>query len=194
MILPYVTALRKKLNTIDKAKYHLSTDESSQIAFVEDIRGSYESLGNHMPQVQAKGFDGIITSPPYATGLPYVDTDRLSLVLLGLISADDIYNTQKALIGNREISTLERDDLLLAIDENQADLSKGVIGLCRVLKKAVGSKDGFRRQNVPGVIYKYFSDMANGFIQARHLLKDNAYCVLRCRYELTQLLVERNLL
>ena len=178
VILPYVTALREKLNTIGKAKYHLSTDDSSQIAFREDIRGSYESLGNNMPQVQAEGFDGVITSPPYATGLPYVDTDRLSLVLFGLISADEIYDTQKVLIGSREISKLERDDLILAIDENQADLPEGVIGLCRALKKAVSSKDGFRRHNVPGVIYKYFSDMANGFIQVRQLLKDNAYCAL----------------
>ena len=31
--------------------------------------------------------DAIITSPPYATALPYLDTDRLSLIYLGLLYA-----------------------------------------------------------------------------------------------------------
>lgn len=37
-------------------------------------------------------FDCAITSPPYATALPYIDTQRLSIVWLGLASPDEVKN------------------------------------------------------------------------------------------------------
>lgn len=174
VIQPYIIALEEKIATILKAKHCLTQDGVSQAAFMGDIRTGDGLLKLHVPEIHETGFDGAITSPPYATGLPYVDTDRLSLVLLGLIDADDIHNTQKSLIGNREISKKESENLLLAIDDNHAGLPERVIAFCRKLKGAVGKKDGFRRQNVPGVIYKYFSEMREGFEEVRKLLKNGA--------------------
>ena len=55
-----------------------------------------------------RAFDAVITSPPYATALPYIDTQRLSLVLLGLIGADELRATEAALVGAREITIGER--------------------------------------------------------------------------------------
>ncbi len=39
--------------------------------------------------IQKESFDCVITSPPYASALPYVDTDRLSILLLcSMLSSD----------------------------------------------------------------------------------------------------------
>ena len=48
-------------------------------------------------------FDCALTSPPYATALPYIDTQRLSLVWLGLLHPSEILPLDSYLIGSREI-------------------------------------------------------------------------------------------
>ena len=52
--------------------------------------------------------DVVITSPPYATALPYLDTDRLSLCYLGLLSRPAHRRRDLLMIGNREISERRR--------------------------------------------------------------------------------------
>ncbi|MCI0711941.1 MAG: site-specific DNA-methyltransferase [Chloroflexi bacterium] len=174
VILPFIATFADKIKAIKNSKHHLQPITSTQIAILGDMKNSQDLLNNCKAVSSEFLFDAAITSPPYATGLPYVDTDRLSLVLLGLIDAENIHDTQKSLIGNREISKLQRDELLAHIDNNEANLPPKTIEFCRQLKDAVGIKDGFRRQNVPAVLYKYFSDMAEGFDEVRKLLKPNA--------------------
>ena len=174
VITPYLRSLKTKLATVSKAKQVLTDDDSTQVALLGDIRNASSLLNTHPCMIWTEEFDGVITSPPYAAGLPYVDTDRLSLVLLGLINADDIHDTQRSLIGNREISKSERDGLLAAIGDNAANLPAKVIEFCRELKDAVGSGDGFRKMNSPAVIYKYFAEMAESFSQVRRLVKVTA--------------------
>ena len=53
-------------------------------------------------QIDEQTIDFAITSPPYATALPYIDTQRLSLVWLSMIEAKDIKNLETDLIGSRE--------------------------------------------------------------------------------------------
>src|SRR5262249_23680959 len=53
--------------------------------------------------------DVVITSPPYATALPYLDTDRLSLYYLGLLSRSGHRSRDLEMIGNREISDKKRE-------------------------------------------------------------------------------------
>lgn len=120
-------------------------------------------------------FDAVITSPPYATALPYVDTQRLSLVLLGLINANDIRTTEKLLIGNREITPRERNLLNASIKENADRLPEMCISLCRDMLAALNSSsDGFRRQNMPALIYQYCRDMRLVFEGLCRLLRNNA--------------------
>src|SRR5262249_20113364 len=40
----------------------------------------------------------IVTSPPYATALPYIDTDRLSILALGLAEASEILTLERELL------------------------------------------------------------------------------------------------
>jgi site-specific DNA-methyltransferase (cytosine-N4-specific) len=169
----YLEVVKSKLKTIRQARqYLINQTATTQLALHGDIRSAYTLL--LASNVARSDFDAAITSPPYATGLPYVDTDRLSLVLLGLIDADQIHDTQRALIGNREITNSERKEYMSYIDENTDHLPIQCIKLCRELKGSVSPKDGFRRQNVPAVIYHYFADIAVGFSEVRKLLKRDA--------------------
>src|SRR5262249_39466274 len=45
----------------------------------------------------SKGRRLIVTSPPYATALPYIDTDRLSLLLLGLATPREVRHLEASL-------------------------------------------------------------------------------------------------
>jgi len=64
-------------------------------AMLHDIR---QTVPNHE---LIESFDIAVTSPPYATALPYIDTQRLSLVWLGLSQAKAINSLEETLIGSR---------------------------------------------------------------------------------------------
>jgi site-specific DNA-methyltransferase (cytosine-N4-specific) len=119
-----------------------------------------------------------ITSPPYATALPYIDTQRLSLVWLGLISPEQIAQTEESLIGSREASEETLRKLRNLISENGARLPEPVLNLCSRLQSQVNEKDGFRRRAVPGLLYRYFTDMKKTFATVFHVMKPRGYYVL----------------
>ncbi len=56
-------------------------------------------------------FDCILTSPPYATALPYIDTDRLSLLLLFGMDSVTRARIEESLTGSREIRERQRREL-----------------------------------------------------------------------------------
>jgi hypothetical protein len=121
----------------------------------------------------AARYDFVITSPPYATALPYIDTQRLSLVWLGLCSADEIRRLEGEAVGSREV----RDRSVnweQRLRENADGLPAQVAAMCRKLKAALGSRDGFRRQAVPFVVYRYFADMRRVFLGLTRVLNARA--------------------
>jgi hypothetical protein len=119
-------------------------------------------------------FDGAITSPPYATALPYIDTQRLSLVWLGLCQPGEIGPLDGALIGSREMARREQRALMQALATNGGQLPDQEIELCRNLAQALGPDDGFRRQAVPTLIYRYMRSMRDSFRSVKRLLRDGA--------------------
>jgi hypothetical protein len=122
-----------------------------------------------------KKFDCALTSPPYATALPYIDTQRLSLVWLGLIAPSQILPLEARLVGSREIRGQRSKRVLL--DEllgNFAGLPARQADYCRMLQLALGDGDGFRRQAVPLLLYRYFAGMAEVFNAVRPLMRQGA--------------------
>lgn len=147
-----------------------------QEAILGDVRQAVEIIDKACP---SQKFDAAITSPPYLTALPYIDTQRLSLALLGLIDAANIRGTEKQLIGNREITNRGRQAWEQALRDNKLNLPKLCWQFCCDLITAVNHEnDGFRRQNMPALAYQYFSDMARMFEQIRYLLRSSAHFVL----------------
>ena len=119
-------------------------------------------------------FDAIITSPPYATALPYIDTQRISLVWLGLCEASQIRNLEASLIGSRETIGGEKKELMGGLSDNAAGLPKRLYSLVQDMEKSVATTDGFRKQAVPLLFYRYLRDMKKMFLNVSKMSKDNA--------------------
>jgi len=147
----------------------LGVRETDSKAVLADCR----ELAPH-PALLAHNFDLALTSPPYATALPYIDTQRLSLVWLGLVSASEILELESTLIGSREIRGGKKSDLLAILQSNRAGLPEAEAALCVELQQALTEKDGFRRQAVPRLLYRYFAGMADVFKNVHTLMKPNA--------------------
>lgn len=119
---------------------------------------------------EAGKFDFVITSPPYATALPYIDTQRLSLVWLGLIEPEEIRRLEAGVLGSREVLR-GRDELSAALESNAAGLPADVLNFCMMLSRSLGEGDGFRRQAVPMLLYRYLAGMKATFA--------NLHCAVR---------------
>ncbi len=92
--------------------------------------------------------DAVITSPPYATALPYLDTDRLSLSYLGLLSRGAHRGRDKEMIGNREISEGVRREYLERLRKEEKLLPKSVVRLIgKIDLLNAGGNVGFRRRS-----------------------------------------------
>lgn len=108
-------------------------------------------------------FDAAITSPPYAMALPYIDTQRLSLVWLRLVAPSALLPLEAALIGSRETRGSAKRDWQARLEENGADLPSTQHQYCRKLAGSLAPTDGFRRKAVPTLLYRYFATMRSSF-------------------------------
>ena len=120
--------------------------------------------------------DVIITSPPYATALPYLDTDRLSLCYLGLLSRPAHRKRDLLMIGNREITDRWRREYWDQFLDSDDPLPTNINDLIHNIEKLNRDTDaGFRRKNLPSLLAKYFTDMREVFSSAYKLLKPGGY-------------------
>lgn len=125
-------------------------------------------------EIKPRSVDIVITSPPYATALPYIDTDRLSLILFGYENSSTIRTLESTLIGNREISNAERERTNSKLVEifDCPDMPCEIISLIKtVYFRNKESDAGFRRLNLAALLYKYFLDMEKVLQQIHIVLK-----------------------
>ncbi|EGP4766634.1 DNA methylase [Enterococcus faecium] len=115
--------------------------------------------------------DIAITSPPYATALPYIDTQRLSLVWLGLIRPYEIMPLERTLTGTRELRKSEINKIISEMRENNRKLPQHLNFYVNMLQDTLSEEDGFRRQAVPALLYNYFSDMESMLANILNILK-----------------------
>lgn len=173
----FIETLNAQCSSILKARRVLNDRPSTQKALLGDIRKASELIRNIDPKTPH--FDAAITSPPYVSALPYIDTQRLSLAVLGLINSSEIRTTERLLIGSRELTNRERQQIEHNIMENHDDLPDECIDVCKQLLAAVdGKQDGFRRQNMPALTYQYLRDMSSAFGQINLVLRKGAAFIL----------------
>ena len=116
--------------------------------------------------------DLVLTSPPYATALPYIDTDRLSLLLLFGMDSSSRRPVEHQLVGSREIITKQRREIEKAITDRTTALPDNVSNYLYTLHQRVSSADvGFRRKNMPTLLCRFFSDMASVLKNCQHVLR-----------------------
>lgn len=112
--------------------------------------------------ISRNSIDLILTSPPYATALPYIDTDRLSLMLLFGMGSSSRRPVEQNLIGSREIKKQQQRELEHSIAEQTNVLPDSVNGYLKTLYLRVSKADvGFRRKNMPALLSRFFLDMAS---------------------------------
>lgn len=119
-------------------------------------------------------FDTAITSPPYAMALPYIDTQRLSLVWLNLLEPKAIHKVEANLIGSRELRGIQKKEILSQLELNAAQIPNAQASFCVDLQHALTDQDGFRRQAVPTLLYRYFAAMRDSFSSVKRCMKKGA--------------------
>lgn len=116
--------------------------------------------------------DAVITSPPYATALPYIDTDRLSLVYLGLLPRECHRTRDTLMIGNREVTIRSRERHWTFYEANGSLLPRSTRALIeRIDRLNKAHSAGFRRRNLSALLSKYFFDMREVMRQMHSLLR-----------------------
>ncbi|MCC9596428.1 TRM11 family methyltransferase [Rubrivivax sp. JA1055] len=182
--------IRRRISPFPGQTYLAAYDEAVA-SFVQKLSASQDVLGLVKPvtkaclmdsrqslertkEIATAGFDAALTSPPYATALPYIDTQRLSLVWLGLLEPSEILALEARLVGSREIRGTGKAELLSSLEANKADLPAEEAALCVRLQQTLTEQDGFRRQAVPRLLYRYFADMAESFASVRRVMKAGA--------------------
>lgn len=121
----------------------------------------------------------VITSPPYATALPYIDTDRLSLVALSLIRPTEVKSLESDLTGSREWSTRVAAEWGHRLAANSDRLPPQVVELCNSIRARNDSeRAGFRRQAVPALLYRYFHHMTEALRSWAKVLRPGENAVL----------------
>lgn len=168
-------AVRELIPQILEARKVLQP-EGTQLAILGDIRSAEL---DKLSALHSGSFDAVITSPPYATALPYIDTQRLSLVLLGLVPAESVRKTERDLIGAREIRISERRQLEARLKSGHHSLPSSIERFCReLLVAAEGAENGFRRKSKPALILRYFLDMNRSFQNLKAHLRPGAKVAL----------------
>lgn len=116
--------------------------------------------------------DLVLTSPPYATALPYIDTDRLSLLVLFGMDSSSRRPVEHQLVGSREIITKQRRELEKAITDRATALPTGVSDYLYKFHQRVSKANvGFRRKNMPTLLSRFFLDMASVLKNCQHVLR-----------------------
>jgi DNA modification methylase len=132
-------------------------------------RSSFEMMG-----LGPGSIDLVLTSPPYATALPYIDTDRLSLLVLLGMTATDRRPLEQHLTGSREITASERA-LFEAELSRDNSLPASVSAFLRDLYVVIAQADvGFRRKNMPALLLRFFLDMKQILENVYWAMKANA--------------------
>lgn len=175
--IPLIEELKAKMESIIIAikdfQDSFGVIQSDNRAINTDINNC---LSNDIPD---DSIDFAITSPPYATALPYIDTQRFSLVWLSMVEASGIKNLETELIGSREFKVKhEQDYWNSTLLENSKDLPEEVHVFCKNLFEKISSKDGFRKRAVPSLLYRYFFQMKNMFETVQQKLKSNSHYAL----------------
>ncbi len=135
---------------------------------------AFEQIG-----LSGASVDLLLTSPPYATALPYIDTDRLSLLLLFNMDSSSRRPVEHDLIGSREIVGKRKKALEDGIHDPEVTRPESVRVFLQDLQERVASADvGFRRKNMPALLARFFCDMDAVMTQCRRVMRPGAEAMI----------------
>jgi DNA methylase len=156
--------IRNRLSFKPSAKWRVEQKDSRDLGFI----GNGE-------------IDMVVTSPPYATALPYIDTDRLPMYLLGLLNPESSKKIKAKLIGERDLPDRERvtveDEFAARYDELMMPKQAKEL-ISKILDLNRRGEVGFRRRNVAANLYRYFSGMSKTVSELVRVLRKGGSCAM----------------
>lgn len=166
---------REVLRQIDRIFPYLSVlPRTSRHPFLAIRKGDAIRVHEIFPGYRRK-VGLLITSPPYATALPYLDTDRLSLIVLGLLPRSEHKRIETSMIGTREITQDMRRRAWEQYLRRKSELPMRVSMLIDELAEHNHREEvGFRRRNLPALLGRYFLAMLDAMRSAHTLMKPGA--------------------
>lgn len=170
----FITELTRTVRSVLAFLYE---DQPEDRGAVHVIEGDARFLiGAKAPFEHMAGqFKAVVTSPPYATALPYLDTDRLSLSFLGLLPRAEHRRRDYLMIGNREVTERQRSSYWSEYERQRAALPGNIVSVIdRIHDLNAAGKVGFRRRNLPSLLARYFLDMRDVFQGVTVLLAPRA--------------------
>jgi len=144
------------------------------------IAGDSRSLLSRLHHHRRGSFDAVITSPPYANALPYIDTDRLSLRAFGMLGDGGQKTAEQRQIGNREVPDREIKRLNAEVEREIRNPQLPVALRQLLIKAQRAAREptaGFRRRRTPALLFTYFRDMRAVLEQVATLLRPGAPAV-----------------
>jgi DNA modification methylase len=154
-----VLDLRQRLREFAIRKVHCPNDIGRAKAIYGDSR-LWDSFTNE--NVEPHTIDMMVTSPPYATALPYIDTDRLSILTIHGIPSRERAPLERSLTGSREIKKFDRNVLEEQIGSTTIDKigSATALDITKKIYTLNANADvGFRRKNMGALLLRYFQDL-----------------------------------
>lgn len=158
--------------------YKVCNSAPSPIGNATIWRGNSKNTEVLVDALPEEGVDIVITSPPYATALPYIDTNRLNMLVLNGINASMRVPIEAEMTGTREITKSTRLHYEKLIDEDcfgsiSSPLAREIIKKIHAQNK--DSEVGFRRKNMSALIYMYFHDMSDVMLSLDRVVKKQGY-------------------
>ncbi len=174
VVTEFVTELSRSIGTILSFLYEERAFQPGPVEIIESDARALLARGGPLSRLKGRA-KVIVTSPPYATALPYLDTDRLSLCYLRLLSRREHRIRDYEMIGNREVTESRRRAYWSNYQEHRSELPGEVVAVIERIHRLNASADvGFRRRNLPALLARYFLDMRKVFQNMVTLLKRGA--------------------
>jgi DNA modification methylase len=130
-------------------------------------------------ELSGRQIDAVVSSPPYAAALPYIDTDRLSLLSVFGYSRSARRDLEQMMIGSREIGKREQDELEADLTGCTMLPASTILFLSAFAKAVRGDESaGFRRRQSPAVLFRYFRAMQKVFANLAANCAPSAPCFL----------------
>jgi len=103
----YIKNLDKQYNNI--MDFHqVKSNAPESIGEAHVWKGTSANIKSVTSKIEKNSIDIVITSPPYATALPYIDTNRLNMLVLGGYTSEKRVPIEAAMTGTREINKSTR--------------------------------------------------------------------------------------
>lgn len=154
--------------------HHLKLGSAQVVLGSSTDASVFECLGE-------REIDAVVSSPPYAAALPYIDTDRLSLAAVFGFDGAERKTIEELMIGSREISGRAREAYEAELDRrDHRVLPASTLDFLGEYRDAVATdaSAGFRRRQAPAVLLRYFQSMSAALANLRGHMAEGTFCWL----------------